>query len=117
MAAASNAQVQAFVDNNVRPRCEQIRALLIAMETDQTLMGDIYENVNDAGSTWVDKHSGNPPHLLTRTDVLAWNTFLANLIAVIRGTIADGEKTDKGDAVDNVSAQLPIMMKGCVRGI
>ena len=115
MPAASNAQVQAFVNERVRPRCEQIRALLLAMEADRASADDVYENVNDAGSTWVDVNTSNPPHLLVRTDVLAWNTFLAGLVEIIRGTSANDAA--RIAAVNNVAAQLPIILRGCVRGL
>lgn len=99
MAAASNAQVQAFTEQRVRPRAEQIRALLLAMEDDRAAFDDVYANLTD-DPDWADTHNGNPPHLLTPSDVLAWNTFLFDVIAAMRG-----------------DAQLPVVLKACVRSV
>jgi hypothetical protein len=92
---ATTAQVQNYVDKRIRVRCGQIRALLLAMEDDKRLVDDIYSNLTSS-PTWVDSNSDNPPHLMTPADVLAWNTFITNMIAAMRG-----------------DAQLPVVLKSC----
>lgn len=114
--AASNAQVQAFVNNNLRPRCEQIRALLLAMEADRAVMGDVYANVNDMNSTFTDSRpQDNPPHLVTTGDVLAFNTFLACMVEIIRGT--SGNDAARIAAVQGAAGQLAVILNCCVRGL
>lgn len=99
MARATDAQVQQFVNERLRPRAEQIRALLLAMEDDISAIGDVYAHVAD-NPTWEDSRTDAPPYLLTPADVLAWNTFIAQTVAAM-----------------NANAQLPVVLKGCVRGL
>lgn len=82
--AATNAQVQAYVDNRLRVRAEQIRNLLIALEDDKNLIDDVYANVSDS-PTWTDSRSDNPPHLLGPNDVLAYNSFISDAITALKG--------------------------------
>lgn len=96
---ATNQQVQNFVDSRVRPRAEQIRALLLAMEDDRAAFDDVYANLS-SNPTWTDNRQDGPPHLMEPNDVLAWNTFLADTVTAMRG-----------------NAQLPVVLKGCVRSI
>lgn len=97
--AASDTQIQQFVNDRVRPRAEQVRALLLAMEDDRAAFDDIYAALTDK-PTWTDTRSDGPPHMLTADDVLAWNTFLFNAISAMRA-----------------DAQLPIVLKACVRPV
>ena len=99
MAAATNAQVQAFVDQRVRPRCEQIRALVLAMQDDIAALGDIYANLTN-NPTWVDNRTDGPPHLLTANDVLAYNTFV----------------NDANTAMSK-DVQYPVVLAACVRPV
>lgn len=96
---ATDQQVQQFVDNRVRPRCEQIRALLLSCEDDKAEIQDIYDALNAETPTWSDTRT-DAPHSLVPSDVLAWNTFVTNLITAFRA-----------------DAQLPIIEKSCVRGV
>lgn len=96
--SASNAQVQAFVDNRIRPRCEQVRALVIAIADDIAVIDDIYAALNVQSPTWADGRTDSPPHLAAPTDVLAINSLLHAI----------------QDAVNN-SGQYPIAQKLCVR--
>lgn len=102
MAIATNQQIQQFVNERVRPRAEQIRALLLAMEDDRAAFDDIYEALatNSNPNNWADDRPDGPPHLLTASDVLAWNTFLYNAVTAFNG-----------------DAQLPVVLKGCVRPV
>lgn len=97
MAAATNAQVQAFVNDRIRPRCEQIRALYNAVLDDIATIGDVYSNLTSS-PTWTDNRTDGPPSLLAPSDILAVNTFLNNIKTAIAS-----------------DAQLPIVRKACVR--
>jgi hypothetical protein len=100
MPLATDQQVQQFVNERVRPRAEQIRALLLAMEDDRAAFDDVYAALTAQSPTWADNRTDGPPHLLTKDDVLAWNTFLSDSITAMRG-----------------NAQLPIVLKACVRPV
>lgn len=114
MAAATNAQVQNWADQRTRPRSEQLRALLLALESDNASIADVYENLTNS-PTWDDSRGDGPPHLLVPGDVLAVNTVSVQLAAILRGTLANDAA--KIAAVNDVAAQLPIMLKACVRGV
>jgi hypothetical protein len=96
MARATDAQVQQFVNERVRPRAEQIRALLNAMEDDISAIGDVYAHLTD-NPTWEDTRTDAPPYMLSANDVLAYNTFLSDMVTAM-----------------NSSAQLSATMKACV---
>ena len=98
--AATDAQVQQYVNERVRVRAEQVRTLLNALVDDKAAIDDVYANVSDSESTWTDQRTDAPPYLLTRNDVLAYNTFITALIPHIR------------DAAD-----YPAVLKACVRPV
>ncbi len=101
MPRASDAQVQQFVNERVRVRAEQVRALLVALEDDKAAIDDVYEHVSGANSvpsTWTDARGDAPPYFLTKDDVLAFNSFITALIPNIR------------DAAD-----YPAVLQACVR--
>lgn len=56
--AASNTQVQQYVNERMRPRAEQLRALYLAIKDDQAVIDDVYANVSDGASTFVNKNEG-----------------------------------------------------------
>jgi hypothetical protein len=99
MAAATNEQVQQFVNNRIRPRAQQIRALLLSMEDDIAALDDVYANLTDSPD-WTDNRPDGPPHLLEPNDVLAINTFLHDMTTAMRG-----------------NAQLPVVLKACVHPV
>ena len=110
MAAATNAQVQQFVNDRVRPRCEQIRNLYLACKDDTSAFGDVYENLNAGGDKegpWSDGRADAPPHLMTPSDVLAWNTFIQGFIKLVEGTFSEKE----------ASQQFPVVLQCCVRPV
>ena len=82
---ATNAQVQQYVNDRVRPWSESLRAAYLQAKDHKAAIDDVYANVADAASTWADGHTGNPPHLLTKADVLAWNAFVTGFIAFVEG--------------------------------
>lgn len=100
MARATDQQVQIFVDERIRRRCEQVIKLLVALKDDKALIDDIYDHVSEAQepATWVDNRTDGPPHLFTSADVLGVNTFYDEIISAIENSL-----------------QLPIVRKACVR--
>lgn len=101
MPRATDEQVQQYADQRLRPRAEQIRALLAALQDDKRLIDDVYEHVsgaNNVPATWADARTDAPPHLLTKDDVLAYNAYITALLAPM------------GEA-----AEFATVMKACVR--
>jgi hypothetical protein len=109
MAIATNAQVQRFADDRVRPRCEQIRALYLACKSDKASIDDIYANLtqDNPPDPWTDGRADNPAHLLTSSDVLSVNAFITGFIALIEG----GDVND----MTNASAQTSKVLAACLR--
>lgn len=103
MTNATDVQVQAFVNNRVRQHSQAIIALYVALQDDLACIGDIYAAVNQQTPTWVDNRTDGPPHLLTPSDVLAYNTFITDLVAAMSG---DGQWpiVRKAGALANPSA-------------
>lgn len=110
MAIATDQQVQTFVDQRLRPRCEAFRNLIAAIQDDQNAIGDVYAAVTQATPTWTDNRTDGPPHLLTPSDVAALNTIESVLLKINAGTATT---TD----VQNMFGQLPILEKACVRPV
>lgn len=106
--AATNEQVQQYANERVRPRCEQIRNLYLACKDDKATIGDVYANLTNAPD-WTDSRPDAPPRLLTPNDVLAWNTFITQFIALVEGTFADV------GAANSAAAQYPVVQQACVR--
>jgi hypothetical protein len=86
MAEATNEQVQTFVNERVRPSSEVIVKLYHDVVGHLALIGDVYENVSTS-STFVDERTDGPPHLATPNDVLAWNTFMTDLVAYLEADL------------------------------
>lgn len=114
--AATNEQVQVWSDARIRPRAEQARALLLGLEDDNASIGEVYANLTDSPD-WTDNRGTGPPALLTPGDLLAINTFSSQLAAILRGSLAGQSDATKAAAVDAVAAQLPIIIKACVRPV
>lgn len=100
MAIATDAQVQNFVNTRVRPRCELIRQLVLSLQDDKANISDVYSACAQQSPTWVDNRTDGPPHLLTTSDVLAYNTYITDLITALTG-----------------DAQYPVILNACVRSV
>lgn len=83
MALATDAQVQRFSDERIRPHVEAVRELLGALVDDTTVIGDVYARCADAGP-WFDARTDGPARLMTKNDILAYNTFAVELAAYIQ---------------------------------
>jgi hypothetical protein len=97
--AATNQQVQQYVNERVRVRAEQIRSLVLAMEDDKAAIDDVYANLTDSPD-WTDERTDGPPYLLTPSDVLAFNAFITDSIAALKN-----------------HASYAVVMQGCVRPV
>ena len=109
MAIASDQQVQQYVDERVRPRSELIRKLYLLCVDDSAAIGDVYEALTQPSPTWSDNRNDGPPHLMTPSDVLAWNTFVSMFIKFVEGTFVDVAEGN------SAGAQYPIVLDACVR--
>jgi hypothetical protein len=98
--AATNAQVQNYVNERVRPHAELARALALAYDDDIAAIDDVYAALTQATPTWTDARADSPPHLLTPSDVLAINTFMNEIRNAIKN-----------------NAQYAIVLKACVRAV
>ncbi len=98
MPAATDAQVQGYVDSRIRPMAYAARALKIALDDHIAAIDDVYAALAAQNPTWEDDRPDAPPHFLTPSDVLAINTFMNNIRDAIR---------------DN--AQYAVVLKACVQ--
>lgn len=112
--AATNEQVQTWVNERTRPRAEQVRKLLLSLEDDNAAIDDVYANLTNSPD-WTDTRDDFPPHLLTPSDVLAFSTLSVKLAAILRGTLVNDQT--KIDACNDVAAQLPVVLDACVRPV
>ena len=90
--AATNAQVQQFVNSDVRPSCSEIVAWVERRENEIATAGDIYANLTATSppTTWVDSNPNNAPHAMAPGDYVNWNAFMVNLTNIITGSTSDG---------------------------
>lgn len=98
MSAATNAQVQTYVDTYIRPFCESARSVFNAAQNIRDSISDVYSNLSSSGTTWTDQRVDNPPHLMSASDVLAINTIVVDML---------NYKSGEG--------QWPILLESCVR--
>lgn len=83
--AATNAQVQQFCNERVRPHSELVRKVYLLLKDDRAALDDVYANLTD-NPTWTDQRTDAPPTLLTPNSVLAWNSFAAAFVSFIEGS-------------------------------
>lgn len=100
MAIATDVQVQKFVNERMRRHMEQAMRLLAAFQEDLSVIEDIYNACNQQSPTWTDVRPDGPPHLVTPNDVLAYNTFITDIVAAING-----------------NGQLTVVRRACVQNI
>lgn len=97
MAAATDQQVQQYVNERLRVRAEQFRALAISCADDKAALNDVYDACEPANeATWTDDRNDGPPRLLTAQDVLVYNTMLTVFAKVIAGTASEAEVIEFG---------------------
>ena len=113
MPAATNQQVQTFVNERMRPYCEMSRALKLATDDDIGAIGDVYANLTNSPD-WADGRTDGPPSLLAPSDVLAWNTYMFHFQRLINGCASDAERIESANGVKN---NWTIILKACVRPV
>lgn len=82
--AATNAQVQQYVNERVRPSSELFRKVYLLCKDHKAAIDDVYANLTD-NPTWADTRTDAPPTLLDANDVLAWNAFVSAFITFVEG--------------------------------
>lgn len=96
---ANNQQIQTWVNERVRPRCEATRGLVASYDDDRAAIDDIYQALNNS-PTWTDQRGDGVPHLATPSDVLAQNAFEEDVRVFMKG-----------------HASWPVILRLCVRQI
>lgn len=112
---ATPQQVQAYADSRIRPRCEQIRALLLALEDDLATITEIRDSANDPTFIWTDSRGDSPPRYLVKSDVSGYANFAQQLVAILRGTLAND--VQRVAAANMIASAMPIVLRSCVRGV
>lgn len=116
MPEATNAQMQVFADQRVRPFAEQFRAVLVAARDHRSAMDDIYARAVGT-DRWTDARTDGPPHLLksgnsaSPDDMLNFNTALDSLLSIIDGV---GSDADHGAALRSTWG---VLVDACVRPV
>lgn len=96
---ATDAQVQQFVDERLRPRAEQVRAFLALVSDDVSAIDGVNSALSAESPTWSDSRQDVPVRV-TPEDVLAFKEFLADVKAAVAN-----------------NAHYPSVLKFCVRPI
>lgn len=107
--AATDQQMQVFCDTRIRPRAEQIRALIAALRDDKAALDEVYDRAAN-GPAWNDARTDGPPNLLTQQDVLVYNTIATQLLACFDGSAS-------GANVDELAANMTVFQSACVRPV
>lgn len=81
MAQATDAQVQTFCDEQLRPLAERFLSVIAASQFARSSIDDVYDRCAN-GPAWADNRT-TPPHLLDQSDPLNANTFLADFLTFI----------------------------------
>ncbi len=108
MAAATNQQVQTYVNERLRPFAEKMREIYLLAKDHRAAIDDVYAACAEQNPTWTDARTDGPPHLLVPQDVLAFNAFLANLIMAIEGT-------PDQNTLGQIAGNWANLLKACVR--
>lgn len=110
---ATDVQMQAYCDQRIRVRAQQLRQLFNQMTDDKASIGDEYARANSL-TAWNDARTDGPPHLLQSgdnanpDDVLNYNALITSLLAIINGT---GQASD----MTTVHGNWSVLMNACVQ--
>lgn len=120
MPEATNAQMQAYCDQRLRPFAEAFRAVYIAALDHKAANDDVYARAIGA-SRWDDARTDGPPHLLASggnaspDDIEVFNSFITALIAVVQGS---GESDAvKAGYVNTLRSEWTVLQDACVRPV
>lgn len=72
----TDAQIQAFVDQKIRPQSEAMRNLANTLTNEIAMIDDIYATVSQPSTTWTDARTDGVPHLATPANILAYNALI-----------------------------------------
>lgn len=107
--AASDQQVQNFVDRIIRPGCQAFVAICTFLDLAGAQIGDIAANLANPATTWVDSRGDGPPHLATPQDIL---TVGAALSAFRR--FRSGDASQAASDYVAMAAAMPVIVALCV---
>jgi len=107
--AATNAQVQSSMDQDVRPICNELIKLTNRVAMFTAGAADIYSYLSGENS-YADNRTDGPPHLATNSDWLAFNALAVVWPKIVAGTATTGD-------VATFAAQWPIVQKLCTRDL
>src|SRR5262245_29291976 len=122
MPLATDAQMQQFANDRLRPFAEQFRALLISARDHKSAIDDVFARaVQNPGTRWHDVRTDAPPHLLqggfdgaspaSPDDMLNFNSFVSALADII-----DGVGNDATNAAA-LRSGWTVLVDACVRGV
>lgn len=109
MAEATDQQMQAYMNDRIRVRAEQARALIASLRDDLMAITDVYDRA-DGGAPWSDNRTDGPPKLPSSPDVLAYNAWAVLLLKAIDGTATEGD-------IGQLAANWITVQTMCVRPI
>ena len=101
--------MQTFANERIRPRAEQVRALINALNDDKAAIDDAYDRAVN-GAAWSDNRTDGPPKLLKSSDIPNFNTFITMLLRCLAGTATSQDIID-------LHASLPPFQAACVRAV
>lgn len=120
MPEATDAQMQSFSDQRIRPFAEAWELLVARAREHKAAIDDAYARATGTNQ-WSDARTDGPPHLLQSgngmnpDDLLNFNSLVTNLIS-----LADSVPTtqaDKAAAWDAITGSLPVLSRAVVRVI
>jgi hypothetical protein len=120
MPIATNAQMQTFADDRLRPFAELFRNVLVSAREHKAAIDDVYARATqNPGTQWADNRVDGVPHLLKSgfantvpanpDDMTNFNSFVTALTSII-----DGQGTDATNAAALRSAWA-VLNTACVR--
>lgn len=108
---ATDAQMQAFADQRIRPFAESLRLLLAQAQDHKAAITDEFTRAG-SGPLWNDARTDGPPHLLASgptsspDDVSNFNSLLDAIISLL---------TTTGGSIAGHSGEYQILQRACVR--
>lgn len=120
MAEATNAQMQKYCDERIRPFAESWELLIARAREHKLAIDDAYARAAGTNA-WADARTDGPPHLMQAgnsanpDDVLSFNALISSLIALADGT--PSTQADKAAAWDGIRGALPVLSRGVVNVI
>lgn len=114
MAEATNAQMQIYADQRVRPFAELLRKLFTEAADHKAAIDDIYARATGT-NRWDDGRLDGPPHLLQSAnsanpdDMLNFNALLTRIAQLKAGTFATVAEANE------CAGLITVLVRACVR--